>query len=84
VAELHAAAHAVDACAADPEASAKTELPAISPSAEPAIRAERRIRLPICMDPPGARGIEAIWRIAFAGDLGQFLCPESQAVNIYL
>jgi hypothetical protein len=36
------------------------------------------------MDPPGARGIEAIWRIAFAGDLGQFLCPESQAVNIYL
>jgi hypothetical protein len=36
------------------------------------------------MDPPGARGIEAIWRIACAGDLGQFLCPESQAVNIYL
>ena len=60
--ELHAVAQAVDACAADrardscapdPDVSARTEPPAMSPSAALALMAVRKVRLLNCMDPPG-------------------------------
>jgi hypothetical protein len=50
--ELHAAAHVVDACAAGPGASARTEPPANSPSAEQEMRTVFKIRLLACMNPP--------------------------------
>jgi len=83
--DVCAADSARDTCALDPEVSARTEPPAISPSAALAMMAVRRVRrLLNCMDPPGGEA-EAIWCLACAGKpvMWSPCIPESRAVRTY-